>query len=154
MRNQALSAIIVAGATSLASAAPKPEESSERVSYRERARATADRPASESRIEITDATPASHGREYISVDPDVPLMSLQIVAAAGRPVVRAVRLDLVGGATRTIRVDRAIDRSHPAILDLRGPLHVERIVVTSEGSPKATYAITAERQTRAGVARR
>lgn len=140
MKTTALVLLLVAGS---AQATPQTKEqdreSTARVTYNEKAK----RPAvSDDWIAVATPTPASHGREYITVDPDLgAFVRLRIDASAGRPIVRSVRVDFRDGKSRVFAIDRAVEKGKPAYVDLRGAKQIERIVVVSEGSPKASYAV-------------
>lgn len=148
MKISAISAFLIAGSMSIASAAPADHESTERVSYSDAASSSSkDRGHSDDGwVELASATPASHGREYIVVGADAGTFTrLRIDAAAGRPTVRAVRVDYKNGKSKVMRVDTTLDhkRKPSTILDLRGAHEIEQLVViTDRGSGK--YAVYAE----------
>ena len=143
MKIRALSALLLAGTVSLVSAAPNDKETTERVSYTDKARP--DTPTGDGWVELASPTPASHGREYIAVAPDAgPFVRLRIEANAGRPIVRAVRIDYTDGTQRVMRIDKVIGKQRPSYVDLRGPRRIERVVVTTEGTKKALYTVHAE----------
>jgi hypothetical protein len=156
MKITVLSAVLVAGAVSLVSAAPEKKESTERVSYTEKGKRDTPKasPDTEGWIELATPTPASHGREFIFVDEAVaPIEQLRITATANRPIVRSLRIEYRDGTQRVVRLDKVVDAKHPAYVDLRGPKRIERVTVVSEGSSKATYALHGA-PARSGVATR
>ena len=153
MRITALSAILLAGASALVSAAPVDRESTERVSYTNKARRAAPAPSEDGWIELASPTPASHGREYIGVADGVPLVRLRIAGHQGRTVVRTVRVDFKDGTSRTVRLDQVVSKDKPAYVDLRGPKRVERLVVVTERAAKAEYTVHGE-PSGTGIARR
>jgi hypothetical protein len=154
MRPSALLIVLLAGGTSIAVAQPSSAEDREttaRVTYNDRARRAA---APDDWTVVATPTPASHAREYIEVDPDRgSLVRLRIEASSGRPIVRAVRLDYKNGKSRVVQLDRVLEKGKPAYVDLAPGQRLERIVVTSEGSAKASYAIYGSTST-GGVATR
>jgi hypothetical protein len=153
MKITALSAILLAGASALVSAAPEDRETTERVSYTSKARRAA--PASlEGWIELASPTPASHGREYITVNDQAgPLVRLRISSHRGRVIVQTVRVDFDDGKSRTFRLDKVVTRDKPAYVDLRGPKRVERVVVATERAGRAEYTLHGEVSS-GGIARR
>ena len=154
MRITALSAMLLAGATALVSAAPVDKETTERVSYKDKARRTAPSATDDSGwIELASPTPARHGREYIGVADGVPLVRLRIAGHLGRTVVRTVRVDFKDGTSRTVRLDQVVSKDKPAYVDLRGPKRVERLVVVTERAAKAEYTVHGE-PSGTGIARR
>ena len=153
MRITALSAILLAGASALVSAAPEDRETTERVSYTAKGRRAA--PASDDGwIELASPTPASHGREYITVaDEARPLVRLRISSHRGRVIVQTVRVDYDSGKSRTVRVDKIVAKGKPAYVDLRGGGRVERVVVSTERASRAEYTVHGEVDA-GGIARR
>jgi len=139
----ALSTLLLAGTMSLGSAAPAVDrETTARVSYTKApARTSPDEPW----IELASPTPASHGREFIQVDErSGPLARLRIDAHAGRPIVHTVRVVYTDGTQRLVRLDKVLDKTRPAYVDLRTDRQVERVIVVSEGSRKMLYTVSAE----------
>jgi len=147
--------MLLAGATALVSAAPVDNETTERVSYKDKARRSAPSATDDSGwIELASPTPASHGREYIEVDGDgVPLVRLRITGHRGRTTVHTVRVDFKDGTSRTVRLDKVVSKDKPAYVDLRGAKRVERLVVATERAAKAEYTVHGE-PSGTGVARR
>jgi len=145
MRITALSAMLLAGATALVSAAPVDNETTERVSYTGKTQRAAPATNDDGWIEIASPTPASHGREYIEVDGSAgPLVRLRIAGHRGRTIVQTVRIDFQNGKSRTVRIDRVVSKDKPAYVDLRGPQRVERVIVATERAPRAEYTVQAE----------
>jgi hypothetical protein len=145
MKTTALVLLLVAGSADATPQSPSTKdpdhESTARVTYNEKVKRPA---ASDDWIQVGTPTPASHGREYITIDPDAgAFVRLRIDATAGRPIVRSVRLDFKDGKSRVVSVDRIVEKSKPAYVDLGGAKQLERIVVVSEGSAKASYAVYA-----------
>lgn len=137
--------MLLAGATALVSAAPVDNETTERVSYTNKARRAAPATNDDGWIEIASPTPASHGREYIELDRDTgPLVRLRIAGHRGRTIVQTVRVDFQDGKSRTIRLGQVVSKEKPAYVDLRGPHRVERVVVTTERTARAEYIVQGE----------
>lgn len=133
---------------SVVSAAPADKESTERVSYTDSKTSAKDSVRDDSGwIELASATPASHGKEYITVGADAGTFTrLRIDAASGRPIVRAVRIDYKNGQSKTMRIDSTLDakRKPSAVLDLKGAHEIEQVVVITERDSKGNYAVFAE----------
>jgi len=145
MRITALSALLLAGATALVSAAPVDNETTERVSYTGKTRRAAPATNDDGWIEIASPTPASHGREFIEVDGDAgPLVRLRIAGHKGRTIVQTVRIDFSDGKSRTVRLDQVVSKDKPAYVDLRGPHRIERVIVATERAPRAEYIVQGE----------
>ncbi|HEU0036506.1 MAG TPA: hypothetical protein VFQ53_38100 [Kofleriaceae bacterium] len=152
MRTTVLSALFVAVTGSFVAASPRDQETTERISYNDNGRRD---PSDNPWIELASPTPASHGREFIDVSTSRAYTRLRIDAAAGRPRVLAVRVQFADGKAKTFRVDKTVDTKTPAFVDLGGSRQIDTIVVTSEGSAKAKYAVYGERRSRlTGVATR
>ena len=117
MRVPALSLLLVALASSLVAAAPDDREPKERVRYKGD---PAPRPAPEGWVELAAPTPAKHGTEFISVDPDLgPIRRLRLGAASGRPSITKIRVNFADGTSTIVRVDRRLRRDRPAPIDLK-----------------------------------
>lgn len=138
MRSLAISALILAAAPGVVSAAPAKDETGERVSYSgERARTSL--PADGEWVEIASATPASHGREYITVEGRYGL--LKIDAAKGRPVVQTVRVVYTDGKERVVRIGRALGgKSATAIIQVTGA-PIDHVVVHTNPKSKGAYVV-------------
>lgn len=143
MKITALSAFVVAAMTSVVAAESAKTESAERVSYTTGARRDTTAPKHTGWVELASPTPASHGREYIALEPRA-FVRLRVTAAAGRPIVRSVRIDFTDGTSRAVRIDRVVDKRRPAFVELRGHQQIERLVVVSEGSRTALYTVSGE----------
>lgn len=146
MRILASSLLFLVTATAAVSAAPAREETTERISYSDRARSPtkpdAD-PAGAGWVELASATPASHGREFIEVGADAgAITQLRLTAASGRPGIRAVRVEYKDGGRRTFAVDKVLGaKRRPAYLDLRGAHELREIVVTTDRSSQGSYIL-------------
>ena len=142
MKIALLSAFLLAGT---ASAAPDKTETRERISYSGDTRRDAAAASDDGWVELATPTPASHRREFISIDPEAgAFVRLKLVADAGKPIVRQVRVHFSDGTQRVVRVGRALDKNTPHVIDLKKAKQIDRLVVESEGSKKATYAVYGE----------
>lgn len=145
MRIHAISALLLASAASLATAAPprevplKPtkDEIAGRVSYARRP-APVDRRTSEW-TELASATPAKYAREFITIEGEY--ARLRIDAVKGRPMVEAVRVRFANGKQQTFRVGKRLGgkrSSHE--IELGSARAIEHIVVVTDGG-RGSYAV-------------
>jgi hypothetical protein len=143
MRIPALTFVFLVGAGSLVSASPAREETTERISYNEAHNARGKPKAEPGWIELASETPASHGREFIEVGADAGTFTqLRLTAAAGRPGIRAVRVDYQDGSRRTYEVEKVLSaRRRPVYVDLRGAREVRQIVVFSDRDSPGSYIL-------------
>ena len=127
------------------SVAPTRDESTGRLSYNDAApkAAAADPAPSDGWVELASATPASHGREFISLDADTgALTRLRLSAASGRPGIQAVRVDYVHGGSKTFPIDKTLGAKRaPAYVDLRGPREIRQIIVISDRDSRGSYVV-------------
>jgi len=151
MRIHAISALILAIAPSLVSAAPAKDETAARVSYSGK-QAPADRTSEW--VELASPTPAKYGREYITVEG--PYARLRIEAIKGRPIVKAVKVRFTDGKEKVVRVYRTLGGKHSSHdVDLGGARAIEHIVVITDTDSRGTYAVYgAARPATSAVARR
>ncbi len=128
----AITTLLFAASASVVAAEPSKTETAPRVSYTDKgADANA---APNGWIELASPTPAKHGRQYITVDEDAgPFTLLRLDAAAGRPMVKAVRVLHTDGSGRLIRVEKRLDPKRPAYVELRGARAIEHVVVITDG---------------------
>lgn len=148
MKILAISVLMLAAAAFDVSAAPAKEETGERVSYSDAKSASKD---DADWVEIASPTPASHGREFVSVEASYNL--LRIDAHKGRPIVKSVKVVYDDGKSKTIRIGRVLGGKHPtAYVALTGAA-VHHIVVNTERKSKATYTVSASRTTGAVATR-
>jgi hypothetical protein len=144
MKFPALFAILVAGASSVASAEPKQTENSGRVSYNDKAGGP---PAAAHRdgdvVELADATPTQHGKEFITVGRDAGRFSeLRVEAQRGKVILRRVRIDYVDGKSQNIVVDKVLAKQNPlALIPVKRASEIEQVVITTERDTKGTYAV-------------
>lgn len=125
-----IATFLLAASASVVAAEPSKTETAPRVAY-------TDKGADAARagwIELASPTPAKHGRQFITVAEDAgPFTHLRLDAAAGRPLVKAVRVLHTDGSERVVRVDQRLDRKRPAYVDLRGARAIEHVVVITDG---------------------
>src|SRR5437763_14271789 len=129
MRTTIVTCVLVAASASLVSAAPGPDETTERISYNERTRPRRQAAPEPGWIELASPTPASHAREFIMVGADAGTFTqLRLTAASGKPEIHSVRVDYGDGSHKVFHVDRALDaKRRPAYLDLRGAHELKQI---------------------------
>ena len=133
---------MLAAAASVVSAAPAKEETGERVSYSGEAKPTSATPEADW-VELASPTPASHGREYITVDGRFSL--LRIDAAKGRPVLKSVRVVYTDGNERVVRMERVLGgKRATAIVSLSGS-QIDHVVVNTDPKSKGTYVVQGAR---------
>lgn len=149
MRSLAISGLLLALGASLVSAAPAKDETGERVSY------SGERPVTSAPdaawTELASPTPASHGREYITVEGRYSLLRLD--AAKGRPVVKSVRVVYSDGKERVVRVERALGgKRASAVVELTGS-QIDHVIVQTDPRSKGSYVVQGARVT-SGVASR
>ena len=126
------------------SVAPTREETTGRLSYNDAApKPAADAAVPDGWIELASATPASHGREFITVDAEAgALTRLRLSAAAGRPSIQAVRVDYVHGGSRTFPIAKTlVARRAPTYVDLRGAREIRQIIVISDRDSRGSYVV-------------
>lgn len=144
MRIPALTFAFVVSTTSFASAAPAREENTGRISYNNRHRPPAARPPREPGwVELSSATPASHGREFIELNADVgKLTQLRLTGVSGRPGIRAVRIEYQDGNHRTFEIEKVLGAGRrPVYVDLRGAREVSQIIVMSDRDSPGEYVL-------------
>ena len=164
MRISALTTLLLAAATSVVAAAPARDaappahesvaptkvESTERLRYGDDAAKAVEAPAEavDGWVELASATPASHGREFITVDSDAgALTHLRLTAATGRTTIQSLRVDYVDGAHKVFPLGKTVAKGRPASVDLRGPREVKQIVVVTDRASRGSYVV----QGRAGA---
>lgn len=144
MRSPTLFALIVLGSVSAASAQPKQEETSGRVSLKEKdAKANAPRQAGDW-VQLATPTPAKHGTEFVVVGKEAGYFSkLRLDAAKGKTIVRRVKVVFDDGKTKNIQLDRVLSAAgnRSAVVDLGDSRAIDRIVVTTETETNGEYAI-------------
>jgi hypothetical protein len=128
-------AILALLVPSVVTAAPTKNETAERVSYNDRAKAEA--PPDDDSVELASATPCSHGREFVTVDGSY--AQLRIESAKGRPVVKTVGIIFKDGTQRVVKVERAVKR--PAVIDIKDNRVIDRVVITADWRAKGSYVV-------------
>ncbi len=147
MRSSTLFTVFVVGGVSVASAEPKQEETSGRVSYTEKKDSKeADEPRQPSDwIELASATPSKHGTEYVMVGTQAGSFSqLRIDAVKGRTELHVVKIVFADNSVKRLRVDRMISAKKKQVfyvdLDATKPIHhVEISVDPGMGGHYALY---------------
>ena len=143
MRISALTLVFLVGAGSFVSASPVREETTERVSYNERGARAAKPKAEPGWIELASGTPASHGREFVSVGADAGAFTqLRLSAASGRPGVRAVRVNYADGTRHTFEIEKVLSAKHrPVYIDLRGARELHQVIVITDRDSRGSYRL-------------
>ncbi len=141
----AVALLVVVGSTSYVSPAPVRAEPGERVRYNDKEhRVPTPAASSDGWVELASATPASNGREYITIDANAgAFTSLRIDADAGRPFVDSLRIDYKDGTHRIVQLGERLDakKRRSAVVDLRGAHEIDSLVVVSDRDSKGSYAI-------------
>ncbi len=145
MRFPAAFTVIALGVAGTATAAPKQEEISGRVSLNEKNAKDRDSPRPPSGwIELASPTPAKHGTEFVVIGREAGYFSqLRVKATKGRTVVRRVKVFFADGGTRTVKLDRAVaNRGRDSVVvSLGEPRPIDRIVVTTDPGTRGMYAV-------------
>src|SRR5438128_437727 len=98
MKFHGVFAVLVVGATSVATAQPKQQENSGRVSYSETEAASRDPKRDGEVVELATPTPANNGKEYIDVGEEAGRFSaVRLDAHDGRVIVRKIRIEYADG---------------------------------------------------------
>jgi hypothetical protein len=141
-------------------AQPGPEETTARVRYGDdRAQPPSEKIATAASadgwVELASPTPASHGREFISVDDHAgAIKELRLSATSGRPYVSSVRVDFKDGTRRTFEIDRVAASGKRAIrVDLHGAKQIQQLIVVTDRTSPGTYLVEAS-PAEAGLASR
>lgn len=158
MRSSALFTVFVVGAVSVASAEPKPEETSGRVSYTENAdSAAADEPRQPSDwVELASATPSKHGTEYVIVGRDAGAFSqLRIDAVKGRTEVLTVKIVFTDNSVKKLRLNKMISakRNKAQLVDLETTKAIDHLEISVNPAMGGRYAVYGSSGT-SSVARR
>ncbi len=142
MRTPNLFAMILVGTVGSATAEPKQEETSGRVSLDP---AQGDAPRAPSAwVELASPTPAKHGTEYIVVGKDAGgFAKLRVDATKGAVSVKQVRVTFTDGQTKTYRIDKRIDskRQKSLYVDLPTTREIEQVVVVTDRRSKGEFAL-------------
>jgi hypothetical protein len=143
MRLPTLFTVIIVATATAASAEPKQEEISGRVSLNEKSDKKTDAPRQPGDwVEIASPTPAKHGTEFVIVGKEAGSFSkLRVEGAKGKTIVRRVKVVFADGKTKSVQVDKSLARGKSAFVDLGDPKLIDRIVVTTETHTSGAYAI-------------
>jgi hypothetical protein len=143
MRTTIVTCVLVAASASFVAAAPGRDETTERISYNEHAKARRRAAPEPGWIELASPTPASHGREFVVLGADAGTFTeLRLTAASGRPEIHSVRVDYGDGSHKVFHVDRVLDaKRRPAYVDLRGAHEIKQIVVTTDHKSTGSYVL-------------
>jgi hypothetical protein len=135
--------MFLVGAVGTATAQPKPEETSGRVSLNETAPADQPPRSPDDWVELASATPAKHGNEYVVVGKDQGgFARLRIDAAKGAVAVKSVTVELADGTSKTYRVNKRIDGKRKSVfVDLPTTSEIEHIVVSTDRRSAGEYAV-------------
>jgi hypothetical protein len=140
-----LSAIAMAATT--ATAQPRQEETSGRVSY------VAPKPRLPLEghwIELVSPTPVKHGTEFIVVGAEAGRFSqLRVDACAGTVILLRLRVFGNDGAVQTVQVGRRLDRTHKSVvIDLLAWKAIDQIAITAETRTQGMYTVYGSGATR------
>ena len=135
--------MIVLGVATAASAEPKQEETSGRVSLKEKAE-----PKNEPRqpgdwVELATPTPAKHGTEFVLVGKEAGYFArLRLDPAKGKTIVRRVKVFFDDGNVRVVRPNKILSQGkQPLYVELGDAQAIDRIVVTTETHTDGQYSI-------------
>jgi hypothetical protein len=137
-------AVIVLAASTTATAQPKQEESSGRVSLNDKGGPPLPRADKDGWLELATDTPVKHGKEFVVVDKDIgAIAKLRIDAEKGKVIVNRVKVYFADGTSKLYAPDKRLDPRHVAslIVDLGPRRTVDRVVITTETYTKGTYAL-------------
>lgn len=146
MKSRALFTLFLVGAAGTATAQDKQEETSGRVSLNEKAPESQPPRSPDDWVELASATPAKHGTEYIVVGKDQgEFARLRLDAVRGVVPVKAVRIELTDGTTKTYRVQRRIDAKHQTqvYIDLPTTGQLSSVVVMTDRRSTGAYTVHA-----------
>jgi hypothetical protein len=139
--------MILVGTVSAATAQPKQEETSGRVSLSEKAaddpRRGAPRAPSEW-VELASPTPAKHGTEFIIVGEDAGGFGmLRVDAVKGAVAVKQVRVGFSDGKTKTYRVNKRLDakRRRSLVVELPTTKEIEQVVIVTDRRGGGAYTL-------------
>jgi hypothetical protein len=144
MKSSVLFAMFLVGAVSTATAQPKQEETSGRVSLNEQAPADQPPRSPDDWVELATPTPAKHGTEYVVVGKEQGgFARLRLDAVKGAVPVKSVRVELSDGTTKTYRVNKRIDakRHKSLFVDLPATVEIDHVVVTTARRSAGEYAV-------------
>lgn len=139
MRVHHLLACIVVAATASATATPRPEGYDDRVPYGTHY----DRGRHGEWVMLASQTPTRFGTEYFVVARETGwVRTLKIDATYGTVFLRSIEVIARDHTSKTIYLQRRLDRSHPtAYIDLGTPRRIEQLIVTTNRRPAGAYVI-------------
>lgn len=142
--------MILVGAAATATAQPKQEETSGRVSLSAddaRLKLQEDAPRAPSAwVELASPTPAKHGTEFVIVGKEAGGFGrLRLDAVKGAVPVKQVRVRFADGKTKTYRLNKRIDAKRPnqksLFVDLPTTQEIDQIVVVTDRRANGEYAV-------------
>lgn len=135
--------MIVVVAASTATAEPKQEETSGRVSLKENRDKKANAPRQPGDwIEIASPTPAKHGTEFVMVGKDAGYFSkLRVDGSKGKTIVRKVKVHFVDGNSKIVQLDKTLHKGKSTMVDLGEPKAIDRVVIVTDANTNGEYAI-------------
>lgn len=135
--------MFLVGAATVATAQPKHEETSGRVSLNPQAPAERARAPSEW-VELASATPAKHGTEFIGVGKEAGgFGKLRLDAVKGVVRVKQVRVTFADGTQKTFRINKRIDakRQKWVFVELPTTQEIDQVIVVTDRTSKGEYAL-------------
>jgi hypothetical protein len=143
MRLPTLFTVIVVAAATSASAEPKQEETSGRVSLNEKSDPKADAPRQPGDwVEIASPTPAKHGTEFVIVGKEAGYFSkLRVEGAKGKTTVRKLKVIFADGSVKNVSLGKTLVRGKSTLVDLGATKAIDRIVVSTETNTTGEYAV-------------
>jgi hypothetical protein len=144
MKFTALLTVLLAATASVATAEPKQQENSGRVSYSGKEDPAATTHLDGEVVELASPTPVKHGKEFINVGADAGEFSqLRVDAHQGKVIVRKVRIDYVDGKSQLVNVDKVLDKRNPSatITLAKGPRAIDSVVVITERETNGSYSL-------------
>lgn len=140
MRIPAVFAMIVLGAATTATAEPKQEETSGRVSLNEDEAGARDKDRNTPRspsdwVELADPSPAKYGTVFVVVGRDAGSFGkLRITPSKGTVVVKSVKVFFDDGKSKVYKVNQAINAKtkRAATVDLGDPRTIDRVSITTD----------------------
>ncbi|HTR56511.1 MAG TPA: hypothetical protein VMJ10_37815 [Kofleriaceae bacterium] len=144
MKIRGVFALVVVAAGAVASAEPKPEENTGRLSYKDDEPVDHTAHADPDWVQLASPTPASHGTEFVVVGKEAGLFRrLRLEAATGTVIMRRVHVFFDDGKQKIVDVDKVMraQRGSTEWIELGEARAIDRIVVTTEPQTKGSYAI-------------
>ena len=141
--------MILVGAAGVATAQPRQEETSGRVSLRENPPDDPDADAPRAPgdwVELASATPAKHGTQFIIVGKEAGGFGrLRLDAEKGAVPIKQVRVTFVDGSEKTYKLNKRIDAKSAGkkslFVDLPTTQEIEQVVVVADRKSKGEYSL-------------